>query len=105
MLRSMTLIAAVLLAPLSPVTSASESAESFNGQGMFLTFQVVDAKAEYERLEHAGLTIAYPIAYEAWGQRRFGLYDPSGTWVDVVQQIEPAKGYWDKYMSPGVTSE
>ena len=24
--------------------------------------------------------------------------DPSGILVDVVEQIEPAPGFWDKYM-------
>lgn len=65
---------------------------------MFTTFQVADAAAEYERLKAAGVPIAYPLTDEAWGQRRFGLYDPVGAWVDVVQQIAPAAGYWDKYM-------
>lgn len=71
--------------------------EKFNGQGLFLTLQTADAAAEFKRLKEAGVAIAYPLRDEAWGQRRFGLVDPSGMWVDVVQQIEPAKGYWEKY--------
>jgi len=39
---------------------------------------------------------AYPS--EPWGQRRFAVYDPSGTWVDVIQQIDPAPGFWEKYL-------
>ena len=31
-------------------------------------------------------------------QCRFGLIDSIGTWVDVVQQIEPASGYCDRHM-------
>lgn len=72
--------------------------EAFNGKGMFLTLQVADARAELERLEKAGVPIAYPLHDEPWGQRRFGLLDPAGMWVDVVQQTEPAAGFWDKYM-------
>lgn len=72
--------------------------ERFNGRGLFLTLQVADAAAEFRRLERAGVPIAYPLRDEAWGQRRFGLVDPAGMWVDVVQQIEPAAGYWDRYM-------
>lgn len=72
--------------------------EKFDGKGLFLTLQVDDAAKEFERLRKTGATIAYPVADEPWGQRRFGVVDPSGLWVDVVQQIEPAPGYWDPYM-------
>ena len=70
----------------------------FIGKGMFLTLQVADAAAEFERLSSAGLPIAYPLRDEPWGQRRFGLLDPAGTWVDVVQHIEPQPGFWDPYI-------
>jgi hypothetical protein len=36
--------------------------------------------------------------YVPWGQRRFALHDPSGTWVDVIQPIDPQPGFWDKYL-------
>ncbi len=72
--------------------------QKFNGQGMFLTLQVADSAAEFSRLKRAGVSIAYALRDEPWGQRRFGLVDPAGVWVDVVQQIEPAPGFWDKYM-------
>jgi catechol 2,3-dioxygenase-like lactoylglutathione lyase family enzyme len=71
--------------------------ETFSGQGMFLTLQVGDAAAEFERLTRAGLPIAYALHDEPWGQRRFAVYDPAGTWVDVVEQIEPRPGFWEKY--------
>jgi uncharacterized glyoxalase superfamily protein PhnB len=71
--------------------------ETFGGEGMFLTLQVADAAAEFERLRESGVSIEYPLREEAWGQRRFGFRDPAGMWVDVVQQIEPAPGYWDDY--------
>ena len=73
--------------------------EKFSGQGMFITIQVEDAAAEFRRLAEGGLPIAYPLHDEPWGQRRFALYDPSGTWVDVIQQIDPAPGFWEKYLS------
>jgi hypothetical protein len=31
-------------------------------------------------------------------QRRFMTRDPAGVLVDVVQQIEPDAGFWDRYM-------
>lgn len=71
--------------------------EIFNGKGMFLTLQVSDAAREFKRLLEAEVRIAYPLRDEPWGQRRFGLLDPSGMWLDIVQQIDPEPGYWDKY--------
>ncbi|RJQ65266.1 MAG: glyoxalase [Desulfobacteraceae bacterium] len=73
--------------------------EAFNGKGMFLTLQVTDAAVEFEQLKKAGVSIAYSLKDEPWGQRRFGILDPAGMWVDVVQQIEPVPGFWDQYTS------
>ena len=72
--------------------------EVFDGKGMIMTFQVEDAAAEHKRLQAAGAPITYGPAEEPWGQRRFMVRDPSGILVDVVEQIEPAAGFWDKYM-------
>jgi hypothetical protein len=38
-----------------------------------------------------------PPGPEPFRQRRFGLFDPAGVWIDVVQQIEPAAGFWERY--------
>lgn len=73
--------------------------ERFSGQGMFLTIQVADATEEYARLKAAGLKIAYALHDEPWGQRRFALHDPSGMLVDVIEQIDPAPGFWDPYLA------
>jgi catechol 2,3-dioxygenase-like lactoylglutathione lyase family enzyme len=72
--------------------------EVFSGTGMFLTLQVADAAAAYEALKQAGAPFAYDLRDEPWGQRRFALVDPSGMWIDVVEQIAPAAGFWDRYM-------
>jgi catechol 2,3-dioxygenase-like lactoylglutathione lyase family enzyme len=78
--------------------------ETFAGSGMFVTLQVADAAQELARLEGMGVSIAYGLRDEAWGQRRFGVYDPAGVWVDVVQQIEPVPGFWDPFlMDPGAS--
>ena len=71
--------------------------ETFTGQGMFLTLQVADAAAEFERLREAGVPMAYQLRDEPWGQRRFALLDPAGMWVDIVQHIDAEPGYWDQY--------
>jgi catechol 2,3-dioxygenase-like lactoylglutathione lyase family enzyme len=70
----------------------------FTGDGMFLTLQVEDAAAEYSRLTGAGLSCALELKDEPWGQRRFAAIDPAGMWVDVVEQTEPAPGWWDEYL-------
>ena len=65
--------------------------------GVFLTLQVEDAKSFYEKLKKAGLKIYYDLKDEPWGQRRFGVIDPNGMYIDIVEQIEPEKGFWEKY--------
>ncbi|RYX80266.1 glyoxalase [bacterium] len=72
--------------------------ESFSGKGMCLEFQVEDANAEYKRFIEAGLPVTYHLKDEPFGQRRFGLHDPAGVWIDIVEQIDPDAGWWDKYM-------
>lgn len=79
--------------------STPPGAEVFTGEGLFLTFQVEDAAAEYERLRAAGAPLAYDLTTERWGQRRFALKDPAGTWLDIVEQVEPEAGFWDPYLS------
>lgn len=70
----------------------------FRGDGMLLTLQVEEAAAEYSRLTAAGLSYALELKDEPWGQRRFAAVDPAGMWVDVVEQTEPAPGWWDEYL-------
>jgi glyoxalase/bleomycin resistance protein/dioxygenase superfamily protein len=52
---------------------------AFTGDGAFLTLQVEDAAAEYERVREAGLSCALELR-------------------DVVEQTEPAAGWWDPYL-------
>ena len=72
--------------------------EAFNGEGILLTLQVPDAASEFKRLQRSGVSIEHPLREEPWGQRRFALVDPAGTWVDVVEQIDPEPGYWEQYV-------
>src|SRR5712692_6342386 len=50
-----------------------------------------------------GAPITLSLRDEPFGQRRFGLSDPAGVWIDVVEQIEPAPGWWDQYLVPAPT--
>lgn len=84
--------------------SAPPGPEPFSGLGMCLEFQVENVHAEYERFKSEGASIEYSLRDEPFGQRRFGLHDPAGVWIDVVQQIASAAGYWEKYLiSPDET--
>ena len=85
------------MAPAHP--SQPPGPDTFDGKGMFLTLQVADAALEFQRVKGAGLEIAYELHDEPWGQRRFALYDPARTWVDVVQPIDPAPGFWERYVT------
>ena len=70
---------------------------AYRGHGTFLTIQVADAKHEYERVVAGGLRCELDLTDEPWGQRRFAVVDPAGMWVDVVEQTEPATGWWEHH--------
>jgi catechol 2,3-dioxygenase-like lactoylglutathione lyase family enzyme len=89
-------VSVAFMHPVHP--SAPPSPGPYDGDGAFLTLQVTDAAAEYEALRAAGAVFALELTDEPWGQRRFALVDPAGLWLDVVEQIEPAPGWWDPYL-------
>jgi catechol 2,3-dioxygenase-like lactoylglutathione lyase family enzyme len=78
--------------------SAPPGPEAFGGKGVCFELQVDDAKAAHDELTARGLPLTYPLTDEPFGQRRFGFTDPSGLYVDVIEQIEPRAGFWDRYM-------
>ena len=67
------------------------------GSSVFLTLQVADAGSALDQLERARVTIEYPLRDEPWGQRRFGVLDPNGLYVDVVEQTEPDPDFWPRH--------
>ena len=78
--------------------SAPPGPEPFSGKGMCLEFQVADVRAEYQRFVQGGVALGLSLRDEPFGQRRFGLHDPAGVWIDVVEQIDPEAGWWDRYL-------
>ena len=78
--------------------SAPPGPEVFSGKGLCLELQVADCAAALQEALATGLEVGYPLTHEPFGQKRFGFTDPSGLWVDVVEQAESAPGYWDRYM-------
>ena len=67
------------------------------GSSSFLTLQVADAAGAFEQLRRSGVAIEYQLRDEPWGQRRFGLLDPNGLYIDVVEQIEPDPDFWPQH--------
>ncbi|MBW4471551.1 MAG: VOC family protein [Stenomitos rutilans HA7619-LM2] len=71
---------------------------AYNQSGSYLTIQVSDVDPLYHSLKTEGLSIHYELTNEPWGQRRFSVIDPSGIFIDIVQDIDPQPGYWDSYI-------
>jgi uncharacterized glyoxalase superfamily protein PhnB len=84
-----------LMPPDNPFTK--EFKDVYKGKGAYVTIQVTDTKQLYEQLKKEGLSFVTPVRDELWGQRHFVTKDPNGTIIDVVENIEPAKGFYDNY--------
>lgn len=80
--------------------SSPPGPETFSGKGMCLELQVEDAAAAHAEAVAAGLPVTLALVQEPFGQKRFGFHDPSGLWVDVVEQTESAEGFWEQYLLP-----
>ena len=78
--------------------SAPPGPEAYAGAGMCFELQVGDAAAAFAEYRESGGPVGLALTDEPFGQRRFGFTDPSGLWVDVVEQIEPREGFWEIYM-------
>jgi len=77
--------------------STPPSYGAFDGRGSFLTLQVTDATGVYNKLKAMHAPITYPLKKEDWGQIRFGMTDPNGLYIDIVQQVDPVPGFWEQY--------
>lgn len=78
--------------------SAPPGSETFSGRGVCFELEVDDVDKAHAELTGKGASVTYPLTDEPFGQRRFGFADPSGLWIDVVEQIESEAGYWERYM-------
>jgi uncharacterized glyoxalase superfamily protein PhnB len=57
----------------------------FTGQGMYLTIEVEDVDALYQRLANKGVAINFELRDEPWGDRHFAIVDPNGIGIDLVK--------------------
>ena len=55
--------------------------------GISMELEVADAAAALVEVRATGREPDYPLTDEPFGQRRFSLKDPSGLWINVVQQM------------------
>ena len=53
-----------------------------------------DATGAFEQFVRDGVAVEYGLRDEPWGQRRFGLLDPNGLYIDIVEQIDPDPEFW-----------
>lgn len=70
---------------------------AFSGEGAMLTIQTTDVDALHAKIAAAGVPVIHGPRSEPWGQRRFDVRDPAGTYVDVVQSIEPQAGWYEQF--------
>ena len=56
--------------------------------GTSMELEVADATAAHAEVVASGKEPDYPLTDEEFGQRRFSLRDPSGLWINVVQQLQ-----------------
>ena len=77
--------------------SAPPGPESFSGKGACFELQVEDGRLAFNEFVERGGPVGLALVDEPFGQRRFGFTDPSGLWVDVVEQIASAEGFWEQY--------
>jgi catechol 2,3-dioxygenase-like lactoylglutathione lyase family enzyme len=59
-----------------------------DGRGFWLSLDVADADAEYERLMKAGVTIVAPPQDKPWGERLFVVRDPNGVLIFVAHRVD-----------------
>lgn len=58
--------------------------EEFGGKGLWLTVEVEDVAAEFEKVKNSGIEIAVELRTEEWGETHFSVLDPNGIGVDFV---------------------
>ena len=61
----------------------------FEGKGMYLTIEMKDVDAWYEKVKKTGVEIKIDLRSEPWGDRHFAVQDPNGIGIDFVTYTEP----------------
>lgn len=61
----------------------------YGGRGAWVTIEVEDVDAEFERVKQSGVPIEIELRDEEWGDRHFAVVDPNGIGVDVITYSPP----------------
>ncbi|MEO1144914.1 MAG: VOC family protein [Cyanobacteria bacterium J06638_22] len=67
-------------------TQASIFQSGFEGKGIWITLDVDDVDAEYDRIKAMNVPIEVELRDEPWGDRHFAFVDPNGIGIDIVQK-------------------
>lgn len=62
----------------------------FAGKSIYLTIEVDDVAAKYERIRALAIPLEIDRREEPWGDRHFALVDPNGIGIDLVTYAPPA---------------
>lgn len=57
---------------------------AFAGKGAYLTIEVDDVDAWYEKIKKLKIPITIDLRDEPWGDRHFAIVDPNGIGIDMV---------------------
>jgi len=65
--------------------------KAFAGNGIYLTIEVDNVDALYEKIKAKGVSIEVELRDESWGDRHFAILDPNGIGIDIVTYTAPEK--------------
>ena len=63
---------------------------AYTGYGMYLTIEIEDVDALYQKIKESGMEIKVEIRDEVWGDRHFAIEDPNGIGIDLVRYQKPS---------------
>jgi len=64
---------------------------AFGGKGAYLTIEVENVDAEFDRINHLKIPVAIGLRSEPWGDRHFAIVDPNGIGIDIVTYTAPTE--------------
>lgn len=79
--------ASATMAFMTPDHPSSPPGPEAYSAGISMELEVEDATSALADVRATGIEPDYPLTDEPFGQRRFSLRDPSGLWIDIVEQL------------------